>query len=603
MDFSKDRELIIVILFAIIAVLIVHGTLSQYKGLPSPLYGGDYYYQLGQIYHMYQAPFLEWFGSSNGIGERPVYMVTYGVLVAIFGKVLGLDPIKAIIDFNYILIPACFVVFFLLGRKISGSGIIGLIVTLIFVNIANFPIFKYTDFTHMLLFPAFLYALYLFFREQNLKNSVLLGIMYGVVALSHSTGFFVTSFLIAALFVYKAYGEYRGKKFAFSKETLGGYKYHAVAFLVGFLMAQAFWFAPIFVYHGSASLETQVWTQPDLAVQQVMVSETVNYVSSLFFNLASPIGLVMSLLLIYSVYLVYRKEAENPDFLVLVFGAVLLLNFSYIITVPLLDTHLIPGYVFPMYTYTSAILFSTIGMKKLLGAKYRNYAVAALLAVALYSQYAALEAKKTDQWMAAGIAGISEFHLAVQEGVMENTEVDDVILTTNENGFAINALTGRKLVASRRSHNDPFVQDFDGLEMDAAVMLYGKNLEKRKGLLKEYGVDYVYWDFYWAHGEFSFDDQGRVTGLFDPLLVLDTPGNRAYLDENGVKYAAFTGWMDPAIKGPNIRMYQLLVVVPDNYDVSGKGPWDDGIDPYLEKVWSYQAEGQDVAVLYQVRVP
>lgn len=601
MDFYKEKWLIATVVFAIVSTLIVSSTLGSYKGLPSPIYGGDYYYQLGQIYHMYEAPFLEWFGSSNGIGERPGYSITYGLLVTVFGKVLGLSPLMAMMDFNYLLITAsCLMVFFLV-RKVSGNDAAAFICTLILVPMSRFPLFKYTDFTAVFLFPAFLYAFYLFFKEQNLKNAVILAVAYGVMALAHSTGFFVTSFLIGGLILLKGWEKWKEKKLKLNLETVKEFRFHFLAFFLGLLIALIYWFGPIFIYHGSAPMKNHIWSQPDLANTQVMISSTIGYLSMLFFSISSVQGIVVSALLIYSIYLVWKKEEKDADFLAFVLVATVVLNFSYIITVPLMDTHLIPGYVSWMYMYPAAVLFSTIGMRKVLGMRYGVYAAILFAAVLLFSQYGAVEAQKTDQWAIAGMAGMSDVHASIQDGIMQNTNVDDVILTTNENGFMLNAITGRKLVVSRRSQNDPFV-DFDKLQLDAAVMLYGNNLEKRKELMQEYGVDYVYWDFYWPSSEFSFNEQGQITGMYDPLIVVDTPENRAYLEQNGVTYASFTGWIDPSIKGPEIRTYDLLVVTPQNYDVSGKGPWDDGIDPYLEKVWSHSEGGQEIAILYKVNL-
>jgi hypothetical protein len=184
-------------------------------------------------------------------------------------------------------------------------------------------------------------------------------------------------------------------------------------------------------------------------------------------------------------------------------------------------------------------------------------------------------------------------------GIKNHTEVHDRILSTNEVSFAINAMTGRELLVSRRAHNEPFV-DFDKRELAAAVILYGNDLEEKKRLIEEYGVDYVYEDYYWAQGEFYFDASGRMTGLFDPLLVLDTPANRAYLDINGVKYAPMTTWIDPSVRGVNVRLYNLLVVTPDNYENTGKGPWKNDLDGILTLEWEYDYAGQPIAMLYRI---
>lgn len=61
------KEKMILGLLIIVFLYLAQGYISSMKTLPSPIYGGDYYYQLGQIYHMYESPVSQWFGDSNGL--------------------------------------------------------------------------------------------------------------------------------------------------------------------------------------------------------------------------------------------------------------------------------------------------------------------------------------------------------------------------------------------------------------------------------------------------------------------------------------------------------------------------------------------------------
>jgi hypothetical protein len=162
-------------------------------------------------------------------------------------------------------------------------------------------------------------------------------------------------------------------------------------------------------------------------------------------------------------------------------------------------------------------------------------------------------------------------------------------------------MTGRELLVSRRAQNEPFV-DFDKRELAAAVIFYGNNLDEKKRLIQEYEVDYIYADYNWVGTEFYFDEVGQMSGLFDPLLVLDTTENRAYLDANGVRYTPMVTWIDPSVKGPLVRLYDVLLIGPENYEMSGYGPWENGLDPHLEEAFSQEAGGGTIAVLYRINL-
>ncbi len=113
-----EKPLIALFALVIIYTFFCMNLVSQFKALPSPLFGGDYYYQLGAITHMYGAPITEWAGSSNGIGTHPAYFMFYSSLVTIFGKLLSFAPMQAMFNFNFILPLVSLFAFYFLFKKI-----------------------------------------------------------------------------------------------------------------------------------------------------------------------------------------------------------------------------------------------------------------------------------------------------------------------------------------------------------------------------------------------------------------------------------------------------------------------------------------------------
>jgi len=206
----------------------------------------------------------------------------------------------------------------------------------------------------------------------------------------------------------------------------------------------------------------------------------------------------------------------------------------------------------------------------------------------------------TDKWIQVGKQPLSQDILETKKWILSNAGINDIFLSTNELSFALNALTGRKVMITRRSQNSPFL-DIDQREADAAIILYGNNSKKRKELLKKYDIKYLYWNNYWIQSEYYFDNQGKITGWFDPIIVKDIKNYRSYFDNYNISYFSLNNWIDPAIKGEKIRKYDLLFVSPQNYR-SFEKPWVEDLDNYLKEVWNFKYENQTLARIYEIKI-
>lgn len=154
MDWKGSLPLIVIVFAGLFYGILDWGMASQFEGLPSPIYGGDYYYQLGQITRMYETSPLEWMGSSNGIGERPGYMPVYGALVAVFGKVLGLGPMDAMLAFSAVVPLLSLLSFYFLGKEAFGDGKVAAVLALLLFPGAM--VLKYTEFVIFVVAPLFM---------------------------------------------------------------------------------------------------------------------------------------------------------------------------------------------------------------------------------------------------------------------------------------------------------------------------------------------------------------------------------------------------------------------------------------------------------------
>lgn len=606
--------LVAVLIMGLFFSFITHNLVSEFKSMPSPLFGGDLYFQLGCIHHMYESSFLDWFKSANMLGQLPAYLPFYGIIVTLFGKLFGLDPMNAMFSLNLILPVAAVLFTFYFLRSLFSSDKIALLGTLFLVNFISFPILKYTDFTAIILVPLFLYSLWLFYKEQNQRNALLLGLMFAVMGLSHTTSFAYSAVIIVSLFIFLIFEKYLQNKetFKVKEETMKLAPFFAYSFILGFLISQIIWFGPIFIYHGHSELGNSIWTMPDVKDFAIGLEILYSNINSMFLNLSSILRAVISISAILGLYFLIRNPVKDKEstFLLFLFIVSFLLIHSYFITSPLFDFHLVPVYMFEMYLAKISVLVALLFIRdRVLTHKYSTIAFALLIILVFYGWQTSYDKWMTNPYFEGAkyslseLAGAGAFYVdysELQNYLLENSDVNDVILSNNELSFAINALSGRKLVVSRRSQNDPFM-DFDQRELDAAIIFYGNNLETRLNLLKKYNVKYLYYDAYWFDNlEYIYDEQEQIIGYSDPFMFIASEENENALQQNGIYYFKQYGYIDPAMRDEKIRKYDLLLVSPYNYDLYGYGPWKQDLDPYLIPVWHYEMQGQITAVLYEV---
>ena len=299
------------------------------------------------------------------------------------------------------------------------------------------------------------------------------------------------------------------------------------------------------------------------------------------------------------------KEFGTESYLKFLLASGLVITFHYLLTSNLFGIHFIPDRLNTMLMLPVWSLLFVYGVS--FGFRFsrsfkltKQQCVSLVILALLVFQVSAFSVKSGGQWyqgarneLPVHVAGASEYFI-------ENGNVNDVILTTKELGFSINALSGRKLVSVRRAQNDPFV-DMDPRELDHAIILYGNDDVVRRNLLEKYSVDYLYWDQYWLQSEYGFDNSGKVISSFDPLIVFDSEENRRVLNKYSVQYIPQYAWVDPALRGDEYKKFDLLLISPQNYRSFGT-PWVAGLDNYLTEVWRYDGEGEVLGKVYKVNL-
>ena len=576
------------------------GLLETMQQLPSPIYGGDFYNGLGGVNHLMSGGSL--FASAQMIGETPWVPWLYHVSVAIFATITGLGAMKGLIFFSLPAMVLSAVVAYLFITRMCGDKYLA-IAGMVFL-LQAFPIFKYSEFAALLMVPAFLLVLYEFVKKPDARNAAVTGVLLGLAGLSNTQAFFVSFMLFGLAFVFFFLPRlWKGGKVAMDGGDAELLKMYAIVFVAGFAISLLFWYWPIFVYHGNTLNPIQDITTPDVNNPTYLWQTVTDYsLKPVFLPYTGGIEMIFTLLVLAGIaYAAITRQSDESRFILMILAGVLLGTFHTFITLPLFGKHLVN---FMLVDQMRPILLAALVpmgvllvFRKASKEKARTIITAAVLVLTLWLFLQALEAKWENQWYKSGQQALMPPIAELESWVKANTNVNDVFLTTNEDGFMMNAVTGRKVLSYRRAHSSPYT-DVNTRMADQAVIVYGSDSAKAQALLKEYHVKYLLWTGNWILNEFSFDSQGQMNGFFDPLDIPDNSSNRAYWDSAGVRYFNQTMPLDPAPR-PGSPEYKVLVAMP--YAASIETPYNPSLLGNFVLKKTIQYNGQDAFRIYEIK--
>ncbi|XRO77707.1 hypothetical protein ACO3VM_04035 [Methanocaldococcus sp. 10A] len=358
MDVKSKLSILLLILYIILGAFIQYNGVSQFKSLPSPIYGGDYYYQMGVIWHIREGgnP-LE---SSSMLGGMPGYLPVYGYLCAKFCDLFNLDTMKGMFYFSIVIFIVSSVIWFYLFRVLFKDDWIALIGVVLANGISSYPILKYTSFTHQIMVPLFVIALYLAFKERKIIYYALLGVIYGLLTLSHMVAFVGATLILLTFFVYEIYKN-RDKIIDYLKENIIKW---GVFGIIAVPILMLYWYKPLFIYHLHSSYDRIHMDVIDFGRLDVQISFLFDMIKTYLLNFSS-IGAIISTLLVWlGIYTYYKSENSIEKEFIKIFGiGSLFATFCYFITEPLLKINFIPTYMQGFYLWLLAILIGLFGLK------------------------------------------------------------------------------------------------------------------------------------------------------------------------------------------------------------------------------------------------
>jgi len=598
----------LLLILIIINILLI----APLKQLPSPLYGGDFYNHLGGMEHIAQGGSL--FSSGQMLGEMPWVPWLYHLLVVIFSKITGLSVLEAIIYFSLIALIVSMITIYILISKMFSNKIIGLLAVIIMA--IQFPLYKYSPFTYSVIMPIFFLAAYRFSTKKDWSSAIFLGIMYGISGLSNTGTFIATSFFMMFYLLYYVGWPLIEKHTGHEQHEHNWWKARkqsiienlpkaAAIFAIGFLIALLWWYKPIFVYHAHTINDMEIYGFAQTTTFGEITSRIFASISRWFLDFSSIYSIVLtigSLLGLIALFMMKEKKEEHR-LMIIIFLTCIFTLFTMYITVPLTGTNLAPEISVQAMMTAGFLMFFALFLKVLIRYLAKSdvmkiiiFSVLGIFFIGMYINN--VHATNESQWNKVGQTELPAYILDTREWVLANTKVNDVFLTDNEDGFALNAVTGRKMVTYRRTHASPYT-DMNQRMLDAGLMLYGNNDTLREELIKKYNVKYLYWEPQWINMEFSFDDKGQIQSLFDPLSIEYTPEREQLLRDNNVSYFRTVWYLDPAWQ-ENFPKRDLLIITPSRYDYNN--PWNEKLDKYLHVAKEIKYQNQVATRIYEMNI-
>lgn len=558
----QDWTVALLVVFVVVFGLNVF---SDFKHLPSPIYGGDLYSHYGYaqnylIHGFWNDPYYP--------GEFPTYPWFGHLLLILFKFVTGLSLMKAFLYFPIVSISGSLVAYYLLGIQFFKNKTFALMLGLL-----NMVWWGVVDghpnlLPWMIEIPLFLFF-WLRFEERGKRlDQMLMGVMLGLVALTHVAKF---------LGVLGAFGFVLLAELVRTRKFLVLLKKYLPVLVIGAVISLPFYAPILFSYGEPKNPVFEYNIQPIETFSPAWIARDVwnlfFYHKGLAFVIAGIAGLMGVVVCVF-----VRKKLQYRLLLAFFVGGMLAPLHHYV-TRPLLDRWVLPYHL--NATWIPVLIFITLGFREVFAnlsrfvRKHKGVVQAALflllivpMASARWDDFVSYRWAQYGRQLDPAIKAWLDFG----EWAKKNTSPDDVFLAFDETGFAINAVSARKVMIVRRTHANYFV-DIDKRIADAAVIFYGNNDSLRKELLKNYSVDYF---------------------LLDPMFLQGSLKTRPkfddYLEKNGVRFERVHDRLDPSL--PDAVRFDLLKIPPQNVSA--------GFDGLLRPVARFVVNGQNYLVVYRV---
>lgn len=570
---------LVAITITLIVFVFFFNLANSFVHVPSPVFGGDYYRDRGFVKNIVEGNPI-W---SDGfyVNEIQYYPYLIFVLQAGIVQLTGLDVDTVFIFFPLLIVLLGALVWYLLGTALFKNKTGGLLVLSSLFGITYFFGLKSSDVGLFVLVPLFLFFWLRYEQTKLGKFSIWCGIVLGTIALVHGGRFLGSIFLFAIsimiLFIIEIVKtkENREKMILIKEFFLKYYLIFVIAIAISLIF-----FLPLYLKYQLHSVNNvTVWG--DTNIEQLGLSWIWAIFKQMFFNTSKVTLFLTSFIsLIGLAVLLLTKKSFEQKWLLVICGANLIALEHHLLTRPLFNTYFNPGklelitFLAPLF-FAFGALFITQNIEKWLNKKIIIGAILVLLLTPNF--YIQLKDYQGSQWIKYGQQESeyvdSLYQLA--DYITANVNKNETILSNDESGFMLATLSGRKVVLTRRTHANYYV-DIDLRIAEATASMYGNNLTFSKQFLKKYNVKYLYLD----QNLFTYSMRVR-TDL------------KSLLQQNQVNFSEVYDRYDIALPLDQTNGMDLLLIPPQKLNPKFLELW--------EKAYQVKVETQIVGELYRLK--
>lgn len=566
--------------YTLIGILIVFffihiSILNSFKHIPSPIYGGDYYRDRGFIQSIVTG-FQPW-EDGYYLNELQYYSwLIFGILGYLV-KLTGL-PIDKVFLLASSLIPILStIIYYFLGKQIFKDKNYALLTGLSALTFFNiFPSIKSSQYGLGIFIPASIYF-YLKYEEKNrLKDGIILGILLGTTALVHGGRFLAIIGTITITIAIKYLLKLKEKKYL---ETTKEYikKYYLI-YIIAITISFIF-FGPLFLRYGGEQ-PNDVTHYGDTKIELLGPSWLFSTISHYLFNTSHITKTIYGLSAILGIMFLYLNRDKNQyKITLLLFISNIILLQHHLITRPLLGEYFLPQKLYILQIFL--LIFSIAGIKNIflyiknkIKIKYFIIGIILLLLLPLakynYNNYF------NNRWVQYGLKmdpGTQSLY-ELGEYLKQTVHNNETILANDETSFMLSAVSGKKVMITRRTHASYFV-DIDKRIAEATIIMYGHNLNLTKKLLKKYKVKYFYYDEMLTKNEMK-----------------TIPKYKLILDKQNITNEEKLGRPDPAVEWDKATIRDLVFIPPQKLSKEFKS--------IIKPIHNVTVNGQISGILFEV---
>lgn len=598
LDWNDYLFISVVVFFLLINIVLIF----PLKQLPSPIYGGDYYYHFGYINHLLRGGSI--FTNSQYVGEAPWAPFLYQGIISIISFITTINPIYVNIYTGIVFLVLSMFILYYFCNKFFNSKLAGILGMICYAGM--FPIFKYSPFVDTIIMPLFFFLVWIAIEKKKWIYYILAGLSYGLIGISHTLAFIAATIFLIVLLIYLFIIQHKRKLLELKDYFIKNSMFFIVLVIIGVLIAMLYWYQPVFKFNFKTSNNIAEYDSNDIMsgglIKNVFVSIGEEFFTFTFTSLTSIYNSLLYITTIIGMFLIIfmKNKPFRYKYLIIILIAFIIARFHYVVTLPLFKIEYFSVLItewFMIFLHVILFVFCIVeGIESIKNEKVRiKIFVFIILSLCILVCFAKTQSLLSDKFYQYGKTPLPSYIIEASEWVKANTNISDVFISTNEISFMFNSVTGSKFVSSRRSHSGMWV-DVDKRWVDEAVILYGNNSIERDRLLKLYNVKYIYWQYNWIDLDYQLDENKQIVNWFDPLLIRDINNYSVYLTENGVKYIKLRTWLDPAVRRNEVKQFDTLMVYPSQWD--NLNPWNKDFNDKLIIRKEFYQDGMIAARIY-----